>query len=142
LLSGKDKITRQEAGENMAVKKESLCENIAGSGCGLKKVLELIGGKWKILILCQIDNKGVGRFNDMKREISGITNTMLASSLKEMERDGMLIRRQYNEMPVRVEYMLTDKAKTLIPILLELKKWGENNMSGKNAAAGKSSTEA
>ena len=126
----------------MAGKKESLCENIAGSGCGRKKVLELIGGKWKILILCQIVNKGVGRVNDMKREISGITNTMLASSLKEMERDGMLIRRQYNEMPVRVEYMLTDKAKTLIPILLELKKWGENNMSGKSAAAGKNSMEA
>ncbi len=113
----------------MAEKKESLCGNIAGSGCGLKKVLELVGGKWKILILCLIDNKSIGRFNEMKREIAGITNTMLASSLKEMEKDGMLTRVQYNEMPVRVEYMLTDKARSLIPILLELKKWGEDNLS-------------
>ena len=109
-------------------KKESLCGNIAGDGCGLKKGLEIIGGKWKILILCLIDDKGVGRFNDMKREIFGITNTMLASSLKEMEKDGLLTRIQYNEMPVRVEYMLTDRARSMIPILLELKKWGEINL--------------
>ena len=54
---------------------------------------------------------------------------MLATSLKEMEADGMVLRTQYDEMPVRVEYRLTDKAKSIIPILLELKKWGEQNMN-------------
>ena len=53
---------------------------------------------------------------------------MLASSLKEMEADGLIERHLYDEMPVRVEYTLTDKAKTLIPILLELKRWGEVNL--------------
>ena len=53
---------------------------------------------------------------------------MLANSLKEMETDGMIIRTQYDEMPVRVEYSLTDKAKSIIPLLLELKKWGEENL--------------
>lgn len=109
----------------MAEKHEALCDNIAGDGCGLKKVLGIIGGKWKILILCLIDNRESVRYNEMRREIFGITNTMLAQSLKEMEADGLVIRTQYMEMPVRVEYSLTDKAKSMIPILLELKKWGE-----------------
>ena len=110
------------------MKKEPLCEDIAGKGCGLKRVLDVIGGKWKILILCLIDQKEVVRFGELKREIYGITNTMLTASLKEMETDGMVLRTQYDEIPVRVEYRLTDKAKSIIPILLELKKWGEKNI--------------
>lgn len=53
---------------------------------------------------------------------------MLAQSLKELENDGLVIRKQYDEMPVRVEYTLSKKAKSLIPILLQLKKWGESNL--------------
>lgn len=104
---------------------ESICENIAGQGCGLKKVLNIIGGKWKILLLCVIDDKGVMRYGELRRAVYGITNTMLAQSLKEMEEDGLIERRQYREMPVRVEYSLTEKAHSMIPILLELKHWGE-----------------
>ena len=109
-------------------KKEPLCENIAGEGCGLKKVIDIVGGKWKIMILCVIDKDEVVRYGELRRAVYGITNTMLAQSLKEMESDGMVIRKQYDEMPVRVEYSLSEKAKSLIPILLELKKWGENNL--------------
>lgn len=109
-------------------KKEPLCESIAGEGCGLKKVLDIVGGKWKIMILCVIDNNEVVRYGDLRRTVYGITNTMLANSLKDMENDGLVLRKQYDEMPVRVEYSLTDKAKSLIPILLELKKWGEVNL--------------
>ena len=109
-------------------KKEPLCENIAGEGCGLKKVIDIVGGKWKIMILCVIDKDEVVRYGELRRAVFGITKTMLAQSLKEMESDGMVIRKQYDEMPVRVEYTLSEKAKSLIPILLELKKWGENNI--------------
>ncbi len=109
-------------------KKEPLCENIAGQGCGLKKIIDIIGGKWKIMILCIIDRDEVVRYGDLKRAVFGITNTMLAQSLKELESDGLVIRKQYDEMPVRVEYSLSKKAKSLIPILLELKKWGEKNL--------------
>ena len=109
-------------------KKEPLCENIAGEGCGLKKVIDTVGGKWKIMILCVIDKDEVVRYGNLRRAVFGITNTMLAQSLKEMENDGLVVRKQYDEMPVRVEYSLSDKAKSLIPILLELKKWGENNL--------------
>ena len=109
-------------------KKEPLCENIAGKDCGLKKVIDIVGGKWKIMILCVIDNHEVVRYGELNRAIHGITNTMLANSLKELEADGLVERKQYDEMPVRVEYSLTDKAISLIPILLELKKWGEENL--------------
>ncbi|MCR5546704.1 MAG: helix-turn-helix transcriptional regulator [Lachnospiraceae bacterium] len=112
----------------MKKEKEPLCESLAGEGCGLKKVLNTMGGKWKIMILCVIDNNEVVRYGDLRREVFGITNTMLAQSLKELEQDGLVTRTQYDEMPVRVEYSLTDKTKTLIPILLDLKKWGEENL--------------
>ncbi len=108
--------------------KEPLCEDIAGNGCGLKKVLNIVGGKWKIMILCVIDNDEIVRYGDLRRSVFGITNTMLAQSLKELEKDGLVLRTQYEEMPVRVEYSLTEKAKSMIPILLELKKWGEENL--------------
>ncbi len=106
----------------------SLCGSLTGQGCGLKKVLDIIGGKWKVLILCLIDDRGSVRYNEMRREIFGITSTMLAQSLREMEEDGLVLRHQYAEMPVRVEYTLTDRAKSMIPILLELKAWGEKNL--------------
>ena len=109
-------------------KKEPLCVNIAGEGCGLKKIIDIIGGKWKIMILCVIDKEEVVRYGELKRSVYGITNTMLANSLKELESDGLVLRKQYDEMPVRVEYSLSRKAKSLIPILLELKKWGESNL--------------
>ncbi|MBQ6733657.1 MAG: winged helix-turn-helix transcriptional regulator, partial [Lachnospiraceae bacterium] len=85
-------------------------------------------GKWKILILCVMDQKDTVRYGELRRSIVGITNTMLANSLKEMESDGFVNRKQYDEMPVRVEYTLTKKAKSIIPILLELKRWGEEYM--------------
>ena len=88
-------------------------------------MIDLIGGKWKILILCVMDQKDTVRYGELRRSIVGITNTMLANSLKEMETDGFVNRKQYDEMPVRVEYTLTKKAKSIIPILLELKRWGE-----------------
>ena len=108
--------------------KELLCEEIAGEGCGLKKVLNMVGGKWKILILCVIDKMEVVRYGELRRSIFGITNTMLANSLKEMEDDGLVLRKQYDEMPVRVEYRLTKKGESIIPILLDLKRWGEKNL--------------
>ena len=109
-------------------KKEPLCEDIAGKDCGLKRVIDTVGGKWKIMILCVIDNREVVRYGELTRAIAGITNTMLANSLKELEADGLVLRKLYDEMPVRVEYSLTKKAKSLIPILLEMKKWGEDNL--------------
>ncbi|MDJ0304895.1 helix-turn-helix domain-containing protein [Dehalobacter sp.] len=92
--------------------------------CPLGSALRLIGGKWKVPILCALNQDGITRYNELKRKIRGITNTMLASSLKELEEDGLICRKQYMEMPVRVEYALTDLCSDLMPILKQLAHWG------------------
>lgn len=96
--------------------------------CPVKYTLEAIGGKWKLRILVQLLKKEVVRFSELKRDISGITNTMLSNSLRELEEDRLINRNQYNEMPLRVEYTLTDRGKSLIPLLYELSIWGISQM--------------
>lgn len=98
--------------------------------CPLSAALECIGGKWKIRILCALHQDGSTRYNDLKRKIGGITNTMLAGSLKELERDGLVRRTQYVEMPVRVEYSATQLCADLVPILGQLALWGSTPRSG------------
>lgn len=92
--------------------------------CPLASTLKLIGGKWKLRIICAISRNGTTRYNELKRKVAGITNTMLASSLKDLEADGLIARKQYAEMPVRVEYSLTEIAHQLMPILMQLAQWG------------------
>ncbi|HZK25653.1 MAG TPA: helix-turn-helix domain-containing protein [Oscillospiraceae bacterium] len=92
--------------------------------CPLGNALKLIGGKWKTPILCALHHDGTTRYNELKRKIRGITNTMLASSLKELVNDGLLYRKQYDGIPVRVEYSLTDACEDLMPILNLLAIWG------------------
>lgn len=94
--------------------------------CPIKSALEIIGGKWKLRILVQLLRKEVVRFNELKRDISGITNTMLSNSLHELENDELITRNQYNEMPLRVEYTLTDRGKKLLPLIYELTIWWDD----------------
>lgn len=94
--------------------------------CPLESALKLIGGKWKIRIICAVSGNGPTRYNELKRVVSGITNTMLASSLRDLEENGLMVRNQYAEMPVRVEYSLTETAEQLVPILMQLAGWGIN----------------
>lgn len=103
--------------------------SVAGPGCALKRVLDIVGGKWKILVLCAIYQREPVRYGELRKMIFGITNTMLANSLKELEADGLVTRTVYaDEMPLRVEYALSAKGATIVPILLELKDWGEANL--------------
>jgi DNA-binding HxlR family transcriptional regulator len=95
--------------------------------CPLKRALCVIGGKWKISILCALSLQKSIRYNELKRLVPGITNTMLATSLKELEEDGMIARVQYPEMPVRVEYSLTERGCSIQDILAQLKAWGLEN---------------
>jgi len=94
--------------------------------CPLSNALKLIGGKWKIPILCALSQDGTSRYNELKRKVRGITNTMLASSLKELEEDGLIVRTQYMEMPLRVEYSQTELCDDLMPILNQLAYWEMN----------------
>ena len=91
--------------------------------CVLQSALESIGGKWKLPVLCSLTANGASRYNELLRNVKGISNTMLSQTLKELERDRLILRREYLEVPVRVEYELSEKSKKLRPILLELIQW-------------------
>lgn len=89
--------------------------------------LSVVGGKWKMLILYLLSENQPVRFNDMKRRIGTITFKTLSSQLKDLEADGMIIRKEYPQIPPKVEYSLTPKAETLLPVLEQLCEWGEKN---------------
>lgn len=91
--------------------------------CALQGVLNMIGGKWKLPILCSLLNNGASRYNELLKNIQGLSNTMLSKTLKELEDDGLVLRSEYLEVPIRVEYQLTEKAKKLQPILIDLIRW-------------------
>ena len=95
--------------------------------CALQGALASIGGKWKLPVLCSLSANGDSRYNELLKNIRGISNTMLSKTLREMERDGLVVRSEYLEVPVRVEYGLTDKARQLQPILAQIIQWSLAN---------------
>lgn len=104
--------------------------------CPLETALELIGGKWKIQILCSLYIDGATRYSELKRKLRGISNTMLAACLKELERDGLVMREQFMEIPVRVEYRHSPTCDSLIPILGQLAGWGAQMMKAHTPETG------
>ncbi|EJL29105.1 helix-turn-helix domain-containing protein [Brevibacillus sp. BC25] len=93
--------------------------------CPVETTLDVIGGKWKGIILYQLLN-GTKRFNEFRRLNPGITQFMLTLQLRELERDGIIHREIYKEVPPRVEYSLTDFGRTLEPVIMSMKVWGES----------------
>ena len=91
--------------------------------CALQSALESIGGKWKLPVLCSLTANGASRYNELLHNVRGISNTMLSQTLKELERDQLVLRKEYLEVPVRVEYELSEQAKRLQPILMQLIQW-------------------
>lgn len=86
--------------------------------------MDIIGGKWKGSILfLMLDEKK--RFSDFRKRITKITQRTLTQQLRDLERDGMVSRQVFPEVPPRVEYSLTEKGRSLAPLLVEMKKWGE-----------------
>lgn len=89
--------------------------------------LSLINGKWKLLIIYYLSNNESVRYNELQRMIGTITYRTLSSALKEMERDGLIHRQEYPQIPPKVEYSLTERGRTLWPIIQEMCRWGELN---------------
>lgn len=96
--------------------------------CPMRRTLELLSGKWRTHIIYELCKKPTCRFGELKRGVFGITNTMLANTLRDLENFGIVHREQFNEIPPHVEYSLTEKGKALLPVFTELAKWGENNL--------------
>ncbi len=86
--------------------------------------LSLIGGKWKLNILFWLWKKEVMRYNELRRSIQGVTHKMLSKQLKDLEGDDLIVRYEYPQVPPKVEYYLSERGKSLMPILQELCKWG------------------
>ena len=94
---------------------------------GFSYTLSLISGKYKMVILYCLMEFKVVRYNELKRYIKSISHKTLSSSLKELEKDGLIIRKEYPQIPPKVEYSLSEKGQSLMVILDQLCVWGEDH---------------
>ena len=92
--------------------------------CPVTPVLLLLQGKWKSQVLYELCVNDIVRFGQLKKNLPGITNTMLTSTLRELEADGVIVRKQLNEIPPHVEYSFSQKGKDLMPIFYAMMNWG------------------
>lgn len=95
--------------------------------CSVAYTLSVVGGKWKWLILFKLFQDGVQRYGEIKKNIPLITHKMLSLQLKELEAERLIHREEYHQIPPKVEYSLTEKGETLIPILELMSQWGTKN---------------
>lgn len=91
--------------------------------CPLEYGLKVFGGKWKARIICVLAELGILRYGEIKKQMMDITDAVLSSNLKELMMDEIILRKQYNEIPPRVEYSLTSKGKSVLPILKSICAW-------------------
>lgn len=91
--------------------------------CPMPDIAQLIGGKWKLIILQILIFRGMKRFNELLRMIDGVTQTMLTKQLRALENDGLVTRKIYAEVPPRVEYSATARARKLQRMFLEMHEW-------------------
>lgn len=111
-----------------------ISEQTEKHSCPIEYTLNVIGGKWKLLILYYLMNDRVKRYNELKRCIEGISHKMLSAQLKELESMGIILRTEYRQIPPKVEYSLSEKGATLLPILGMMYDWGRENSESQRDA--------
>jgi DNA-binding HxlR family transcriptional regulator len=94
--------------------------------CPIEETVKLIGHKWKVLILRNLHDNGTQRFSELENGINGISQKMLTQQLRQMEADGLIIRKVYPEVPPKVEYSLSELGRSLKPVLDSMNIWGGN----------------
>ncbi|MBW4441361.1 MAG: helix-turn-helix transcriptional regulator [Plectolyngbya sp. WJT66-NPBG17] len=97
-------------------------------GCSVEATISLIDGKWKCVILFHLLD-GTLRFNEIRRQVPDVTQRMLTNQLREMEADGLIVRKVYPQVPPKVEYSLSPLGRSMEPVLLALKLWGDTNIN-------------
>ncbi len=98
--------------------------------CPIRNVLAHICGKWSLLIIYMMRQNDSIRFNALNRAIPDISQKVLTSTLRSLETDGFVTRQTYAEVPPRVEYSLTDRARSFIPLVENMLAWAQDNMAG------------
>ena len=98
--------------------------------CPVRNVLNRVGDKWSMLVLFTLESTPTIRFKELQRSIPDISQKMLTTTLKTLEADGLIIRKAYPEIPPRVEYELTSRGKSLLPLIDNLLSWASTNMDG------------
>jgi DNA-binding HxlR family transcriptional regulator len=96
-------------------------------GCSVEAAISLIDGKWKCVVLFHL-LRGTMRFNEIQRQIGGVTQRTLTNQLRELEDDGLIERKVYAQVPPKVEYTISPLGRSLEPILIALKGWGDHNI--------------
>lgn len=91
--------------------------------CPLEYAMDLFGGKWKSRIICVLNAKPGMRYSELRREMCNITDPVLSAALKELQQDGMISRKSFDEIPPHVEYSLTGMGRSLAPLLQDICKW-------------------
>ena len=94
----------------------------------MSRMQAVLGGKWKILILWYIATYNVQRFGELMRRIDGISQSTLTKQLRELEADGLIHREIYKEIPPKVEYTLTERGETFVPILEQMVLWSQDQL--------------
>lgn len=110
----------------MARKKEE--KNSIIEICPIRNVVARFGNKWSLLVILVLNENGVTRFNQLGKLIPDISTKVLSNTLHTLEADGLVSRKVYPEVPIRVEYMLTDTGLSLVPIIRQLTDWALTNM--------------
>jgi DNA-binding HxlR family transcriptional regulator len=117
-------MTNHTNTENQEVKNEKIFV-FDEKSCPVTATMQVLGGKWKVILINAIYHTSPARFGELKRSVKGITQSMLTQQLRELEEDGLISRKIYAEIPPRVEYTLTEFGLTLSPIMQSMAKWGE-----------------
>ena len=96
--------------------------------CPVRNVVARFGNKWALLVILVLSENEPRRYNELGRKIPDISSRVLSNTLRILEADGLVDRRMYQEVPPRVEYSLTDTGRSLVPIIIKLTEWAQNNM--------------
>ena len=96
-------------------------------GCAVEAAISLIDGKWKCVVMYHLLD-GTMRFNEIRRRVLGVTQRTLTNQLRELEVDGLIVRKIYPQIPPKVEYSLSPLGRSLEPVLRALKAWGDDNI--------------